>query len=152
LDCVPYAAVDLDGNGTEELIVASYFSIMDYYVVRYLGPPEEPSPVIVPVLVAEPGHEPAGLIPGEPLRIDAGGDAGYSSEIVCDPPVITWTWTFAPIDSQEPTEVHQVEIELRDDGAFHVVGRNDFTVPAGQPPGATDHTAPSCGVDWHPAW
>ncbi|MCD6021077.1 MAG: tolB [Actinomycetia bacterium] len=145
--CVPHDATDLDGDGTEELIVASYFSIVDYYVMRYLGPSDEPSSGIVPVLVGHPGHEPAGVRAGEPLRIDAGGDAGYSSEIVCEPPVLGWNWAFAPVDSQDPTEVHSVELELRD-GEFVVVGTNDYTVSAGEPTGVGDDTEPSCGVDW----
>lgn len=149
VDCVPYAAVDLDRNGPEELIVASYFSIMDYYVLAYTDV-GEPSPRISPILIAEPGHQPAGLIAGDPLRIDAGGDAGYSSEIMCQPPVLAWTWSFAPIDSNDPAEVHYVELELQD-AAFVVVGTNDYTVPAGEPTGVGDDTEPSCGVDWHPS-
>ncbi|HET9672815.1 MAG TPA: hypothetical protein VFQ40_08215, partial [Actinomycetota bacterium] len=150
IDCMPYDATDLDADGAEELIVASSFSIVDYYVMRYLGPPDEPSPVIVPMLVGRMDHPPAGLHAGEPLRIDAGGDAGYSSEIVCERPVLIWHWSFAPVDSQEPTEVHYVELEIHD-GEFVVVGTNDSTVPAGEPTGVGDDSAPSCGVDWHPA-
>lgn len=149
IDCVPYDATDLDRDGAEELIVATTFSIVDFHVMRYLGPPDEPSPVIVPILVAEPGHPPAGVEAGKPLRIDAGGDAGYSSEILCEPPVLAWTWSFAPVDSHEPTEVHSVELEIHE-GEFVVVGANDTAVPPGEPTGVGDETRPSCGVDWHP--
>jgi Tol biopolymer transport system component len=150
VDCVPFDAADLDANGTEELIVTSYFSIMDYYVMA-LQPDGDGKLQIRPLLVAEPGHEPAGLVAGDPLRIDAGGDAGYGSEIVCEPSVITWTWVFRPVESNEPAEVHYVELELWPDGMFHVVGTNDYMLPVGEPTPLGDHTEPSCGIDWHPS-
>jgi Tol biopolymer transport system component len=152
--CVAHDATDLDGNGTEELIVASAFSIMGYYVMSYLGPPDEPSPVIVPILVAEPGHEPVDLLPGEPLRIDAGGDEGYGSQIECEgypeAPILVWSWSFSPVESGDPREVHITRIQLQADGRFHVVGTNDYTVPAEEPSGIERSEAPACGVDFHP--
>lgn len=110
--CVPYDATDLDGNGSEELIVASYFSIMDYYVLglKPVGGTLE----LRPLLVAERGHEPADLIAGEPLRIDAGGDAGYGSQIECEAysgaPVLIWSWSNGPVDNNGPREVHITRI------------------------------------------
>jgi Tol biopolymer transport system component len=156
VDCVPFDAADLDGNGTEELVVASFFSIMDYYVMRYLGPPDEPSPVIVPVLVAEPGHPAVGLDAGRPMRIDAGGDAGYGSQIECEEfpgpvaPVIVWSWSWLPVESERDREVHITRIQIRADGQAHVIGTNDYTVPFDQPSGIDRSEAPACGVDWHP--
>ena len=44
-----------------------------------------PLSIIVPVLVGQPGHEPAGVRAGEPLRIDAGRRCRLPSEIVCEP-------------------------------------------------------------------
>ena len=57
--------------------------------------------------------------------------------------MLVWNWAFAPVDSQDPTEVHYVELELRD-GEFVVVGTNDYTVSAGEPTGVGDNTEPSC--------
>jgi TolB protein len=152
VDCVPFDATDLDANGTEELVVASYFSIMDYYVMG-LQPNAEGALEIRPLLVAEPGHEPVGLIAGEPLRIDAGGDEGYGSQIECegypDAPVLIWSWSNQPVETNLPREVHITRLQLRTDGLFHVVATNDYTVPAGQP-GIQRSTAPACGVDFHP--
>jgi hypothetical protein len=152
--CAPWDATDLDANGTEELIVATYFSIMDYHFFAV-----RPSPNgdlrLEPILVAEPGHDPAGIAAGEPLRIDAGGDAGYGSSIGCEgypsAPVMVWSWSFAEIDSDEPAEVHVTRIDLQRDGLFHVIDANDSTVPAGEPSGIESQTelGPACGVDWY---
>jgi hypothetical protein len=152
--CPPFDATDLDGNGTEELIVVNSFSIMGY---SFFG--VRPNAVgdlqVEPILAAVPGHEPAGISAGEPLQIDAGGDAGYSSAIECDgypsAPVIVWSWSFAEIDSDEPTEVHVTRIELQPDGLFHVIATNDFTVPAREPTGVANayQLGPQCGVDWY---
>lgn len=152
--CAPFDATDLDGNSTEELIVVNSFSIMDYtfFAVR---PNANGNLRVEPILVAAPGHEPAGIFAGEPLRIDAGGDAGYGSTIECEgypsAPVIVWSWRYAPIDSDEPTEVHVTRIELQPDGLFHVIDTNDFTVPAGTPSGIGSQweMGPECGVDWY---
>ena len=153
LDCVPFDATDLDANGTEELVVASYFSIMDYHVMG-LQPNAESALEIRPLLVAEPGHEPVGLIAGEPLRIDAGGDEGYGSQIECegypDAPVLIWSWSNQPVETNRPREVHITRLQLQSDGLFHVLATTDYTVPAEQPSGIQRSTAPACGVDFHP--
>ncbi len=152
--CTPFDATDFDGNGTEELIVVNSFSIMDYSVFA-VRPGANGDLLVEPILVAAPGHEPAGISAGEPLRIDAGGDAGYSSSIECEgypsTPLIVWSWSDALIESDEPTEVHVTRIELQPDGLFHVIDTNDFTVPAGEPSGIADpyELGPECGVDWY---
>lgn len=151
--CPPFDATDLDGNRTEELIVVNSFSIMDFSVFA-VRPSENGDLRVEPILVAPPGHEPAGISAGEPLRIDAGGDAGYGSSIECEgypsAPVIVWSWSYSEIDSDEPTEVHVTRIELQADGLFHVIDTNDFTVPAGVSTGIGGQyeTGPQCGVDW----
>jgi hypothetical protein len=125
---------------------------MDYYVLglKPVGGTLE----LRPLLVAEPGHEPADLIAGEPLRIDAGGDAGYGSQIECEAypgaPVLIWSWSNGPVDNNGPREVHITRIQLQGDGRFHVIGTNDYTVPADQPSGIQRSTRPACGVDFHP--
>ena len=152
--CWPFDATDLDGNGTEELIVVNSFSIMSYYVFA-VRPGTNGDLRVEPILVAAPGHRPAQIFAGEPLRIDAGGDAGYSSSIECEgypsAPVIVWSWSDAVIETDEPTEVHVTRIELRPDGLFHVIDTNDFTVPAREPSGIGNpyELGPQCGVDWY---
>ena len=149
--CAPADATDLDANGTEELVVRSSFSIMDYYFFALRQTPGS-DPSIEPVLVADPGHEPAGITPGLLLRIDAGGDEGYGSSISCEgypsAPIIVWSWADAPVETDIPKEVHITRIQLQADGLFHVIGTNDYTVPAGDPSGIDYATGPACGVDW----
>jgi Tol biopolymer transport system component len=154
VDCIPYDATDLDGDGSEELIVASYFSIVDYHVLR-LRPDAGGALQIRPLLLAEPGHAPAGLVAGEPFRIDAGGDEGYGSQIECEgypgAPILIWSWSNQPVETNRPREVHITRLQLQADGLFHVIATNDYTVPADQPSGIQAWTQPACGVDWHPA-
>jgi TolB protein len=149
--CAPFDATDLDGDGSEELVVTSIFSIMDYYLFAVRQTPAGGLHV-EPILVASPGHEPAGITAGLPLRIDAGGDAGYGSSIQCEgypsAPVIVWSWSDGPIETDIPKEVHVTRIQLQADGLFHVIGTNDYMVPAGEPTGIDHETGPACGVDW----
>jgi hypothetical protein len=151
--CAPHDATDLDGNGTEELVVASHFSIMDYFFFS-LGPDQTGDLALQPIRVAAPGHEPADILAGERLMISAGGDAGYGSSIACEnypsAPVIVWSWSSGPVEGNDPREVHVTRIQLQADGLFHVIGTNDYTVPGGQPSGLDLLTAPACRVDWHP--
>jgi hypothetical protein len=150
----PWDAADLDANGTEELIIASYFSIMDYYFFS-VRPDASGAIRVEPILVAPPGHEPARILPGEPLRIDAGGDAGYSSTIECEDypsePAIVWSWSYWVIETDRPQEVHVTRLELQPDGLFHVVHTSDFSVPAHTPSGVGLQTelGRQCGVDWY---
>jgi len=151
--CAPFDATDFDGNGTEELIVVNSFSIMDYtfFAVR---PNATGDLRVEPILVAAPGHRPAQISAGEPLRISAGGDAGYSSSIECEgypsAPVIVWSWSDWLIETDEPQEVHVTRLELQPDGLFHVVDTNDYTVPAREPSGVPfqPEIGPQCGVNW----
>lgn len=152
--CRPWGATDLDANGTDELVVGLYFSIVDHYFFA-VRPDANGDLRVEPILVSAPGHEPAGITAGDPLRIDAGGDAGYGSTIECQgypsAPVIVWSWSYAPIESDQPTEVHVTRLELRSDGLFHVVDTNDFTVPAGTPSdlGLQTELGRQCGVWWY---
>jgi hypothetical protein len=61
--------------------------------------------------------------------------------------VIVWTWISGQIDGTTQ-EVHETRIRLEPDGRFHVVGTNDFTIPATQDPGVTRSESPACGVNW----
>jgi hypothetical protein len=151
--CAPHDGTDLDADGDEELIVSYFFSIMDFsfFDVR---PDGAGGRQVEPILVAEPGHDPAGIEAGRPLRIDAWGDAGYASAIECEgypsAPVIVWSWHYAPVESDRPTEVHVTRLRFEADGLFHVVDTNDYSVPAGDATGVPymGDLGPACGVRW----
>ncbi len=149
--CALADATDLDANGSEELIVQGYFSIMDYWVLA-VRPNDADEMVLEPILVASPGHDPASIAAGEPLRIDAGGDAGYSSVVWCDgypdDPVIVWAWVYGQVETEQPKEVHITRLQLQPDGLMHVIGTNDYSIPASEDWGYGDVSEPACGVDW----
>ena len=61
--CAPWDATDLDASGTEELIVATYFSIMDYHFFA-VRPGPNGDLRLEPVLVAIRGMSRRGSSPG----------------------------------------------------------------------------------------
>jgi hypothetical protein len=153
--CLPLAATDLDANGTEELIVAQQFSIMNFSFLA-VRPDEAGDLRLEPILVAPPGHRPVSIEAGEPLDIDAGGDELWSSSIECEGypsrPVIVWTWTETPIVPKpgDVRKVSETRIQLQSDGLFHVVGTNDYSMPAEAASPVPNHweLGPQCGVVW----
>ena len=128
--CSPLGASDLDADGDGELVVMTHFSIVDhlFFSIRAV----EGGYSLEPILVAEPGHRPAGIEPGAPLMTSAGGDAGYSAWIRCetypDSPVLVFAAESSIVDSREPHEWHETKLRLQADGMFHVVGTNDLTL------------------------
>jgi WD40-like Beta Propeller Repeat len=155
LFCRPYATTDLDANGVLELVVleeASSTVSYSFYAVSV--PTSERSPGIYNLFVAPPGHPEDRIRSGEPLRIDSGGDEGYSSQIRCwDGPEgreLGWAWSLEPVDSDGQKEVHVLRIQLHADGVFHVIGVEGYSVPRGEPSGLEPPPGPTCGVDWNP--
>jgi Tol biopolymer transport system component len=149
--CRPLGATDLDVDGIDEIVVQNGFSIADHWIFR-VPLDEGAAPQVEPILVAPPGHEPAGLPSGEPLVLGVGGDAGYSGYLRCETypesPVLVYTWIFAEVDANTDQEVHETRLNLGDDGMFHVVDTNDFKVPRGNDIPLELSRARACGVDW----
>jgi hypothetical protein len=146
--CRPFDVVDLDMNGAEELVVlapeGSTSTFMIYGVRGGSGDPR-----IAPRLVAEPGHPEARIDPGAPLTFSTGGDEGFAGWVGCDGAggelILEVRWRDHPIEG-DTQEVHETGLVLRED-LFHVVRREDYSLPAGSPvPGASNE--PACGVDW----
>jgi hypothetical protein len=149
LFCEPADAVDLDADGDEELIVVESRSSTPSFLVLTAVRDGDGRPQLRPVLVAAPGHEAAGKIPGQPLRISVGGDEGYSAWVRCEhfpaAPVLILTWRDHPIEGNT-MEIHETSLVLDDDVAT-VVDATDETAPVGSDiPGLSE--APACGVDW----
>jgi hypothetical protein len=148
--CWPLAASDLDGDGDGELIVTTGFSIQDqiYFAIET----GEGGASIAPILVAPPGHPEAGITGGEPLITSSGGDEGHAAWIRCEgypaAPVLVFTSVSSIVESEEPTDWHEVKLQLQADGMFHVVDHIDRSLPPGEDPGLIRSEAPACGVDF----
>jgi hypothetical protein len=156
MGCAPLAGSDLDGDGDDELVIHTFFSVIDhlYFDVR---PLDGGALELAPILVARPGRPAANVKPGEPLMTSAGGDEGYSSWMRCegypDAPVLVWTWAYAAVESEDAVAWHETRLQLRDDGRFHVIETNDFHLPQRQEPNLELSNAPACGIDfnvWNP--
>ena len=150
--CEPFRAVDVNGDGREELVVVlQYFSIMQYgmyAVVERDGHHE-----IVPFRVGEPGHAKHGLPAGNPFTFWVGGDAGLSDWLSCDAlPELWLTGTQSPIDPKpgDVTTVKETHVSLETDGIAYVLDRRTYTVSAEQlpvlPHAGPDHSQPDCGL------
>jgi len=128
--CEPFKAMDLNGDGRDELIVIqSYFSIMQYGV--YTVVPADGQPQIVPFRTGDPGHPQHSLDPGEPFTFWAGGDAGSADWFYCDSlPEIRLTGTESPIDGgpDAETTVHETHVSLGTDGIAHILDAQTYTV------------------------
>lgn len=97
--CEPFGAMDLDGDGADELFVRLQASSTLEYGIYRVGAAGE----IGPVPVVDPGYGEWGFPEGEPFTIWAGGDEGASYSIACeaDPgsPSLVLTQTLIPVDA-----------------------------------------------------
>ena len=154
--CSPLGASDLDGDGDQELVIHTNFSIIDhlYFSARRL---DSGGFALDPILVADPGNPAAGIDPGAPLVTSAAGDAGYAGWIRCEgypeSPILVWTYVSSVVESDRPAEWHETKLQLLDDGSgppmFHVVATNDFTLPPTEDPGLIRSEKPACGLDFN---
>jgi hypothetical protein len=147
--CRPFAGVDFDADGDEELVVMTSEGSVPSFEI-YSATVVDGEPRVDPILVAAPGHPSANHETGQPLTFSSGGDEGYSAWVRCerfpDAPVLVTTWRDAPIEG-DTMEVHETRLVLQDDGMFHIVGTTDYSASVGDPiPGVSDE--PACGVDW----
>jgi Tol biopolymer transport system component len=154
LFCRPFAATDLSGDGVLELIVLEEGSSTPSYSIYEVSVPiSERSPGIYALFVAPPGAPEANLPANAPIRFIAGGDEGFSGGLRCEnypeDPVIVYTWFFGEVDADTDLRGHETRLSLGDDGIFHVLDTNDFTIGRDEPTNIS--TAPACGVDFHPA-
>jgi Tol biopolymer transport system component len=132
--CSAFAASDVDGDGTDELLVQDVaFSIAGLRLFK-IGLAD--SPAIVPVTVAPPGDPAGGFEPGKQVRLWLGGDEFRLDALRCEtgPDVRVLVATTAeskPHDSVDAVwYAHETTFMLRDDGTLDVVGTRDFQEPA----------------------
>ena len=141
LECRTFAAPDIDGDGTDELLVVQGGGA----VVRahlYDIASTETDPSIVSLIVAAPGDPEGGFDPGEQATFLVGGDAFELYGVRCGdvpdpdgPGVIATRAESLPHDSPDAAwHAHQTTLVGREDGVMHVVDVRDFTEPVTDDP------------------
>ena len=137
--CSAFAAPDIDGDGTDELLVQDVaFSIagLRLFEVYGSGGPEAGRAILSPVTVAPPGDPAGGFEPGKELRLWLGGDGFQLDALRCDagPDGQVFVATSAeskPHDSSHAVwYAHETTFKLRHDGRLDVLGTRDFQEPA----------------------
>jgi Tol biopolymer transport system component len=152
--CSPLSVTDLNGDGTQELVVTTVFGPTTGYTVFSLQPaPGDGPPVLEQVIVAEPGAPPF-LRPDKPLTFWSGGDAGLSAWVRCEgyphDPVLVLTQTnLIGGSGPDVRDVNVARVVLRADGRAEVVGSDSYTEPATDASDA--FTGRACGLDLWPA-
>ncbi|MGZ8582243.1 MAG: TolB family protein [Actinomycetota bacterium] len=161
--CEPYDATDLGGDGTKELIVLLQYGSTPQYGVFDVVPDGLPrSAGVYPVFVDDPGAPEAGLPPGGPVTLWAGGDEGFAAAIRCegypDAPelVVTWSLFSIPDAESDPNateEFHLTRLRLDEPdaaGASFVVLETTSTTRPHDEDLPFESPARACGVDWEP--
>ncbi len=153
--CSPFSLTDLNGDGTQELVVTMQFSSTTEYTVFSLQPaPGDGPPVLEQARIAEPGAPPF-LRPGRPLTFWSGGDAGFTAWVRCEgypqDPVLVITETERPIEGpgSDVRQVNTARLVLRTDGMAEVIGSDSYMEPATYDSNAS--TGRACGLDLWPA-
>jgi dipeptidyl aminopeptidase/acylaminoacyl peptidase len=137
LACSAFAAPDIDGDGTDELLVQDVaFSIAGLRLFQIGAAHPAGSPVIIPVTVAPQGDPGAGYEPGKELRLWLGGDAFRLDALRCESgpdgqSLVATSAESKPHDSPDAVwYAHETTFGLRPDGTIDVVATRDFQEPA----------------------
>ena len=136
--CSAFAAPDIDGDGTDELLVQDVaFSIagLRLFDVGWIGGTVADGPFLSPVTVAPPGDPAGGFEPGKELRLWLGGDAFQLDALRCETGpdgrvLVATSAESKPHDSPDAVwYAHETTLRLRHDGKIDVVGTRDFQEP-----------------------
>jgi hypothetical protein len=154
-ECEPYAAIDLDGDGDQELIVLESGGTTPQYDVFDVREVDG-RPRLRPVVVEPPGDSEAGFPAGKMLQVTVGGDEGFSGRLACEGdvrhPTLVAAWTWAPVDGPgSQTEEAHVAVIVVKDGSARVVESSNTTQPSGDDvPSSVANGYQACGIDWYP--
>jgi Tol biopolymer transport system component len=141
LECRAFSAPDVDGDGTDELLV-----VQDGGAVvglrLYDAASTDGGLAIVPVNVAEPGDPRSGLLPGEQASFLLGGDEFELYTLRCEEIPLPWRLGLVatsaealPHDSADAEwHAHQTTSVLRNDRLLHVLDVRDFMEPVTDDP------------------
>jgi dipeptidyl aminopeptidase/acylaminoacyl peptidase len=152
--CHPFDAVDMDGDGIDELVVVTQAGSVSQYALFSIRPDRAADgQAIVQIDVAAPGHPAAGFAPGEPFLFWAGGDEGYASYVRCrahDPTDLLIQQTSEPVDgsSSDVRTIFTTQLRL-ENSSMTVFGSGEDTQPVSVPFNGASR-GPACGVDFYP--
>lgn len=153
--CSAFATPDVDGDGTDELLVQNIqFSIAG---LRLYDVGSDPQPNVMPATVASPGYPGEGLAPGAEPQLWIGGDAFDSDSLRCfedQPPptgagrvLIQTSATQAPPDSPDAIwHATETWFDLQPDGTVTIVVRGDFEEPVESGPPSFAQPKQLCGA------
>jgi len=147
VDCQPWKAADLNGDGADELIVIlAGGSQFEYglYTVRNVEGEQQ----VVPYLTGEPGHSDAGHVAGEPFTFWVGSDES-AYWFYCDALPVFWlTYIYSPVTAGQPdATAYETQVSIGTDGVAHILEARTFTVPYGTKVDLQYATSePDCGL------
>jgi Lipoprotein LpqB beta-propeller domain len=153
--CSAFAAPDVDGDGTDELLIQNIqFSIAG---LRLYDVGSDPQPTVMPVTVASPGYPGEGLAPGAEPQFWIGGDAFDSETLRCfedQPPptgpgrvLILTSASQVPPDSRDAMwHATETWFDLQPDGTVTIVDRGDFEEPVESGPPSFAQLKQLCGT------
>jgi hypothetical protein len=153
--CSAFAAPDVDGDGTDELMVQNIqFTIAG---LRLYDVGSDPDARVIPVTVSSPGYPGEGLAPGAEPQLWIGGDAFDSDTLRCfedESPragpgrvLIQTSATQVPPDSPDSVwQATETWFDLQPDGTVTIVHRGDFEEPIGSGPPSFAQQNRLCGA------
>jgi dipeptidyl aminopeptidase/acylaminoacyl peptidase len=149
LICYPFAALDLNADGRDELAVLAQQSSTPNFVL-YGTDEREGSWGLYPLFVNPPGHPAAQLGAGDVVSFSTGGDEGYSGWVACEgyptAPILVITWSDGIVEG-DTKDVHMTRLRFDANADADVVGADDYTIPVTEPvQGVSDE--PACGADF----
>lgn len=153
--CSAFAAPDIDGDGTDELLVQDVaFSIAGLRLFEVSGGdgPDAGRAILSPVTVAPPGDPAGGFEPGKQVRLWLGGDAFELDALRCESGpdgrvLVATTAESKPHDSVDAVwYAHETTFMLRHDARLDVVGTRDFEEPSTSDLPSFATRSPPCGA------
>ncbi len=156
--CTAYAAPDVDGDGTSEVLVANVqFSIVGLrlYDVVVGGEAGADGLAVVPMVLHGEGDPAVGLEPGAPPQLWRGGDAFEVAGLACAPHPEGRVLVYAeareePHDSPDAVwKAHEVTLRL-EGSSLGIVGTRDVETSSLDEIRGWDPAAPVCGA--RPRW
>lgn len=154
--CRPFAATDLNADGSLELVILEEASSTpSYSIYGVTSPGSGRTPGVSSLIVAPPGAPHADIPANEQFRFMVGGDEGFSGGLRCEnypqAPVLIYTWLFGEVDANSDLQGHEARLRLGQEGVFHVLDSKDFMLPRDVVSPQVVGVDPACGVDFHPA-